>query len=81
MALLRVTVGKLPQALAVDSSTGKVYVANNTDGTVDVLDPSNNYAVNPLQWELTPAVCARFFWKGVCSKHRHSGTVTVIDPK
>lgn len=40
-----VPVGKLPYTVAVDPQTHSVYVANITDGTVNVISPSLGYTV------------------------------------
>ncbi len=48
------TVGQVPEALAVDAVTGRVFVANTTDGTVSVLDASTGAVLRTTRLSGSP---------------------------
>jgi YVTN family beta-propeller protein len=50
----RVAVGASPVSIAVNTATGKVYVANAEDGTVSVLDPDSDAVVATIPVGLHP---------------------------
>ncbi len=57
-ATINVKVGKEPVALAINESTNRIYVANNAEGSVSVIDGTNDVVVAMVNVGTLPYVLA-----------------------
>jgi YVTN family beta-propeller protein len=78
-ATIPVTIGVNPAALTIDPSTGKFYVANQISNTVDVVDPSNGFAVTTIA-NITRPTAIAVDSTGLVYVTNGTGTVTVLNP-
>lgn len=75
-----VAVGMNPEGIAIHETANRAYVANSGDGTVSVLDTTNNTIVTTITVSTTPmAVAVRPIANRAYVTNNGSGTVSVID--
>jgi YVTN family beta-propeller protein len=74
-----VTVGANPVAVAVNTTTGKVYVANQDSNTVTVIDGATNNPVNVPTGAGPAAVAVNPLTNSIYVANGDAGTLTVID--
>jgi YVTN family beta-propeller protein len=76
----RVAVGTSPVSLAVNTATGRVYVANAGDGSVSVLDPDSDAVVATLPVGLHPySIAADPATGNVFVTHTFGDQISLID--
>ena len=51
MVIATIPVGTVPVGVGVNSTTNRIYVANNGSDTVSVIDGATNAVVPPFLWE------------------------------
>ena len=74
-----VAVGKLPQALAIDATSGNVYVVNGGSNNVEVLDANGNYQTAVTVGSNPAGIVLD--WSGIVYvANSSSNTVSVINP-
>jgi YVTN family beta-propeller protein len=78
-----VRVGRSPRGIAADPETGLVYVANNTDGTLSVIDGTRNtpavVSTIKLKMEKPSAVAVDSVLRRVFVSHPTKNMVSVVD--
>ena len=77
-ATATVAVGQQPVAVAVNAATNKIYVANNRDNTVTVIDGATTATVNVGQEP--DAIAVNAATNLVYVANSGDNTVTVISP-
>jgi YVTN family beta-propeller protein len=76
----RVTVGKGPVSIAVNTVTGRAYVTNVTDGTVSVLGGATDAVLATVSvGELPYSIAANSATNMVYVTHTYSGETTILD--
>ena len=75
-----VAVGKGPVSIAVNTVTGRAYVANVTDGTVSVLDGATDSVLATVPvGDLPYSIAANSVTNKVYITHTYSGETTILD--
>jgi YVTN family beta-propeller protein len=76
-----VAVGRAPISVAVDSTSGRAYVANDADGSVSVIDGTSDKVLATVAVGSMPySIAANSRTGAVYVSHTYTGRTTLIDP-